>query len=268
MDFTPTPHGKFAEAFEAHIDAAQEAVRMGETPRGYLGGSVLGNECERQLAYQFHQCPVDEGRHFKGKTLRIFDMGHDAETRMAEYLRLAGFTLLTERRNGKQFGFGLVWSDERNCYLISGHIDGVVTEGPDGLGIKYPCLWENKGLGNKKWSRVKREGIMAADYVYYTQMQTYMAYLELSENPGLFTAINRDTGELYAEMVTFAPNVAQKASDKGVRIIESNSPEELPRIAKERTFYRCKWCDYQDRCWAEPEVVEANTMPAFMQSKA
>ena len=246
-----------------------EAKSKAEPPRGYLGGSTLGQECERLLAYQFHRVERDEGRHFKGRTLRIFDMGHDGEERVAAYLRLAGFTLLTERSNGKQFGFGVVWSEERNCYLIAGHIDGVITDGPAEIGgraMKYPALWENKAVGNKKWTKIKREAILSADIVYYTQMQTYMAYLELADNPALFTALNRETGEIYGELVPFAPNVAQAASDRGARVIETSVPEELPRIAKDRTFYKCKWCDYQDRCWTEPErQADADDIPAFLR---
>src|SRR3546814_1665100 len=62
-------------------------------------------------------------------------------------------------------------------------------------------------------------------------MQTYMAYLGLGDYPALFTALNKDTGEIYAELVPYVPAVAQRASDKGVMVISSASPEDLPRVS-------------------------------------
>src|SRR3546814_15675332 len=66
--------------------------------------------------------------------LRAFDIGHDSETRMAEYMRLAGFTMLTERPDGQQFGFGIAPHPETGRSRVAGHIDGVITAGPMGLG--------------------------------------------------------------------------------------------------------------------------------------
>src|SRR3546814_2856224 len=55
--------------------------------------------------------------------LRAFDIGHDSETRMAEYMRLAGFTMLTERPDGQQFGFGIAPHPETGRSRVAGHID-------------------------------------------------------------------------------------------------------------------------------------------------
>src|SRR3546814_17845361 len=69
-------------------------------------------------------------------------------------------------------------------------------------------------------------------------MQTYMAYLGLGDYPALFTALNKDTGEIYAELVPYVPAVAQRASDKGVMGISSASPEDLPRVSAGRNDFR------------------------------
>lgn len=259
MDFTPSPHAAFSAAFEAHIDAAMEAKQQAETPRNYLGASRLGEECSRLLAYEYHRVPKDEDKNFPGKILRVFDRGHDAETRMADYLRTAGFTLLTERPDGKQFGFAIAWSEERQCYRISGHCDGVITAAPDHLGMELPALWEMKCLGDKSWKDTVRKGVKASKPVYYAQMQLYMTYLELTDNPGLFTALNGNTGEIYAELVSFDASAAQAASDRGARVVSSLAADELPRIGKEPTDFRCKFCDYARRCWNldAPEAAPA-----------
>src|SRR3546814_3781765 len=81
----------------------------------------------------------------------------------------------------------------------------------------YPALWEMKALNNKSWNDTRCKGVEKSKPVYYVQMQTYMAYLGLGDYPALFTALNKDTGEIYAELVPNVPAVAQRASDKGTR---------------------------------------------------
>ena len=258
MNFAPSPHIRFSENFQAFIDAAMEARQQAEPPRTYLGASRLGDECERKLAYEFHHTAKDGGRHFQGKTLRIFDMGHDGETRLAAYLRLAGFTLLTERPDGNQFGFAIGWDDERQRYRISGHCDGVITATPmldDVAMFATPSLWENKALGAKSWKDTVTKGVRSSKPVYHAQMQLYQAYLGLTEAPGLFTALNRDTGEIYAELVPFDAAAAQVASDRGVRVVSTLEPDEASRVAKDQTDYRCKFCDFTDTCWAQRDAV-------------
>lgn len=251
MDFAPRPGADWSANFQSIVDAAMVAENAAQPPRKYLGASRVGDDCLRKLAYEYHGMPKDPDKGFTGKTLRIFDMGHDGETRVAAYLRLAGFTLLTEKPDGGQFGFAVAWDDERGCYRFSGHCDGVITAAPYEAGLPVPALWENKALGAKSWNDTVRKGVKVSKPVYYAQMQLYQAYLGLADNPGLFTALNRDTGELYAERVPFDAAAAQAASDRGVKVVSSQSPEELPRVAREATDYRCKWCDFAARCWGE-----------------
>lgn len=262
MDFTPRPSAAFAAVFEEFIDAAMQAENAAQPPRNYIGASRLGEECERKLAYEFHHTPKDEGREFKGRTLRIFERGHNGEDAMVRRLRLAGFKLVNERQDGGQIGFGTGWDAERGCYAISGHIDGVLTDGPAELTcggltfpLAYPALWENKVLGEKSFKDLIAKGVRASKPIYFAQMQLYMAYLDLADNPGLFTAENGNTGEIYAELVAFDAAAAQAASDRGVRVVTSRDPEELPRIATKATDYRCKMCDYPGRCWRSPEAA-------------
>ena len=131
MDFTPSPAAAFSDEFELHLNAACQEINNRQTPRTYLGGSRLGVECERQLGFEYHHAPKDAGREFSGKIIRVFDRGHDTEIRMVEYLRAAGFTLLTERPNGKQFGFYVAKHPETGEARIAGHCDGIITGAPD-----------------------------------------------------------------------------------------------------------------------------------------
>lgn len=261
MDFTPKPSAEWSANFEAIIDRAMQAKQQAEPRRNYIGASRVGEECLRKLGFEFHGTPKDPDREFSGRTLRIFERGHAGEDNMAARLRLAGFHLVTHKPDGRQIGFATAWSDEAQAFQFSGHLDGVVTASPYESGVVCPALWENKVLGDRGFKELVRLGVRAAKPVYFAQMQLYMAYLDLAANPGLFTAENGNTGEIYAERVPFDAAAAQAASDKGVKVVQSRDPFDLPRCAKAATDYRCKMCDYPGTCWAEqapaPAAVDA-----------
>lgn len=258
MDFTPSPHASFAAALQAEVDGALKAKNDAAAPRNYLGASRLGEECLRALGYEYSHTPISGRSRFEGKTLRVFDMGHDGEERMASYLRLAGFNLVTAQPDGRQFGFGVAWDEERQGHRIAGHIDGALIDGPSKIGsvaLRYPMLWENKALGSKSFGDMVRKGVRKSKPVYYTQIQIYQGYMSLHENPALFTCLNRDTGEIYAELVPYDAAAAQEASDRGIRVITAGSPEELPRVSAQGDDYRCRYCNWRERCWSAPAVT-------------
>lgn len=280
VDLSPSKFEPFSLAFQAFLDHAMETAAMEREPRTYLGGSRLGEDCTRRLAYEYTHAPVDKGKHFNGNTLRIFDMGHDCETRNASYLRQAGFTLLTERADGRQFGFYIARDPVTGEPRIAGHTDGIITAGPAYLPVRrddngvyiydpnsvdfpmvYPLLWENKGLNAKGWRSCLSKGVEKAKPIYYVQMQVYMHHLELTANRALFTATNRDSGGMYAELVPFDAPSVQAALDKGVKVITAQSPEELPRIGANPDAFACKWCPYVDRCWSAPAASSAAAAP-------
>lgn len=242
------------------IDAALQQNRKAQPPRKYLGASRIGEECERRLSYEYHQTPKDEGADFKGKTLRVFDMGHDGEERMAEYLRLAGFLLQTHAEDGKQIGI----SDAQGRFR--GHLDGYIHGGPAVPNLAYPCLWESKALGDKSWNDLKKNGLKKSKPVYYAQVQVYMGYKDLAQC--LFTAINRDTGDIHVEIVDFNSRDCQDYVDKVVRILKTAAPEESPRLSRDPSDFRCKFCDFRQRCHgapAQPETPSNSSTPQWLQ---
>lgn len=235
----------------AAIDAALTARHRAQPPRQYVSTSGLGRECLRQIQYDYLAVPKDEGRDFEPKTLRIFEAGHRGEDVVAAWLRSAGFDIRSERADGRQFGFSVL--DGR----FKGHIDGCLIRGP--APIAYPALWENKALGAASWKDVVKHGVVLSKQVYAAQMALYQAYLDLT-NPALFTALNRDTWELYCELVPFDPALAQRMSDRAVQVVRASDAEELqPRAVADRTSVVCRggkaggaWhasCPWQDRCW-------------------
>ena len=223
------------------LDQAICAERDKDAPREYLGASRIGDSCLRKLQYEYFNTPKDFP--FDGKTLRIFHRGHEGEAWMIHWLRAAGFDLLTEKTGGGHFGFSVL--DGR----VRGHGDGVFVGGPDEFG-PWPRLWENKVLGAKGFGKLEKERLKKAYPVYYAQMQLYMAYFQLTDNSALFTAVNANDMDIYAEDVAFDAACAQEMSDRAVLVVKAcEAGEILPRVAQREDWFECKYCDYRVRCW-------------------
>ena len=86
--------------------------------------------------------------------------------------------------------------------------------------------------------------------VYAAQVAVYQAYLELHQNPAIFTVINADSMEIYAELVPFDVTLAQRMSDRAAKILAaSRAVELLPRGFAESSHFECRMCAWQHRCW-------------------
>ncbi|NQW08960.1 MAG: hypothetical protein HQ481_03630 [Alphaproteobacteria bacterium] len=253
LDYNHRPSS--AEIINAVIDKAIESERAATAPRTYLGGSRLGHACERALQFEFTDAPKDDGADFGGQTLRIFEIGHALEDLAVRWLRAAGFDLYTrkgDRPDGEQFGFSVAGG------CIRGHVDGIIAAAPEPLEIRVPALWECKTMNAKNWRETVAKGVVVAKPVYAAQIALYQAYMDASvpgvaANRALFTAINKDTAELHHELVPFDAGLAQRMSDRGVRILQATDAGELlPRIATTRDFHECRMCPWAKRCWGLP----------------
>jgi len=253
LDYNHKP--TMADRINSHVDRALIAERDATPPRTYLGASRLGVSCERALQFEFTHAPKDEGGDFSGQVLRIFAIGHILEDLAIRWLRGAGFDLYTHkahRPDGEQFGFSVAGG------RIRGHVDGIIASAPEDLGIGVPALWECKTMNARNWRETVKKGVALAKPVYAAQIAIYQAYMEpvvpgISAAPALFTAINKDTAELYHELVPFDAALAQRMSDRAVRILQATDAGDLlPRVAQSRDFFECRFCSYADRCWRQP----------------
>ncbi len=215
--------------------------------------SFRAHACERALQFEFVAAPKDEGADFSGQTLRIFAIGHQLEDLAIRWLRAAGIDLVTQKRDGDQFGFSVAGG------RIRGHVDGIVAAAPAALGLRTPALWESKTMKAKNWRETVAKGVTVSKPVYAAQIAIYQAYMEplvpgVSVAPALLTAINKDTAELHHELVPFDAELAQRMSDRAVRILQATDAGELlPRIAQARDFFECRFCPFAARCWEQPQ---------------
>jgi hypothetical protein len=187
---------------------------------------------------------MKHGSDISAQNLRTFAIGHCLESLIAEWIKLAEFDLRTRNENGEQFGFSA--ADGK----LKGHVDGIICGGPNFC--KYPSLWECKTMNNKSCTDTAKRGVLVTKPLYFAQVQLYMAYMSLDENPCLFTALNKDTSELYHELIPFDAEAAQRYYDRAVQIIKASENNELmPCISSDSSFYRCKMCGFRNECWGE-----------------
>lgn len=227
----------FSTAFNSVLDQAA-LTEQREERRDYLGASAIGSECLRKVQYDW-QC---DSTH-PARTKRIFSRGHAFEEFTAKALAQAGFRI---ERGTARTGFSAADGNFR------GHCDGIVFDGPVIPGLAYPCLWENKALGASGWRKIEKDGLRKAYPAYFDQCQLYMAYLDLADNPALFTAENADNCAILPILVPFDAEAAQAASDRAVAVIRAtHAGELLDRVTdKGPADWRCKMCSHSARCWA------------------
>ena len=232
--------------------------------RTYLGASMIGDECIRkvQLQYLGHEPTIT------AKQVRTFDIGHRLEDLVIHWLRIAGFYVVTKDEDGKQFGFST--ADGK----IAGHVDGIIQAFPkelldptsrwpagratNGCSVTLPrratngcsnSLLEVKTMSNKSWNDTVKRGVLVSKPIYYVQVQLYMAYMPGEMQQCLFVALNKDTSELYFEMIAFDAETAQKYSDRAAQIIKASENNELlPCISNDPSFYLCKMCGFRGQC--------------------
>jgi hypothetical protein len=243
-----------SDKINAVIDVGIVTRKSREPARNYLGASTLGDPCARRLVYIATNTPTDEP--LTAKTIRIFDVGHVTEDFLAgasefdavftnaavRWFHDAGFDLRTRDSKGQQFRWSALGG------RISGAIDGVFCGGPEIDGLAYPVLWEAKSANKKNWSKFRKHGVRVGSETYNGQAQLNMAYLDVGKT--LFTFVNKDTSEIFHELVDFDPAVAQRLSDRAFEVITMADKGELPeRIATNPDYWMCKMCGFYKRCW-------------------
>ncbi len=239
IDFNSS--SQLSDRINSHIDKYIISKNKKQKPRDYLGGSQIGNECDRALQYSFFNTPPDPDKEFTGQTLRIFQRGHWIEDLIFNYLDKA-FKIKNVDQDGEQFGFSLFNNQ------FQGHCDGVFLGGPIEFG-PYPRLWECKGIGDKYFKQLVKDKLKKTYPHYYAQVQIYQKELQLSDNPALFCAVNANTMEIYWEEIKYDATQAEFFEFKAKRVIDAcQHGELLPRLSNDPAFFKCKWCNWSERC--------------------
>jgi hypothetical protein len=214
------------------------AATAAELPRGYLGASIVGDECLRRVQYDWWCKPV-----LAARVRRIFDRGHHFEAHLRQQLLTIGFKFAPPE------ALEFIALDG----LLHGHADGIITAGPHlpGVYLNYPFIWECKALNAKNWRALERDGLEKTFPRYAAQVALYQNYLRKT-NRALFSAVNADTCELLHLWVPFDAERAQAWSDRALSIIEATRAGELlPRAYDDPQNWLCRVCSHTTRCWGQ-----------------
>ena len=219
--------------------------------RGHLGASVLGRECAREIWYGFrwtHREP------FEPRMLRLFNRGHLEEPRMVALLLMINCKFWQYDASGKQFR--IEFADGHG----GGSGDGVGRGIPD-LPADTAFVSEFKTHGENSfiklagklddWRKHRKrqgpftgEGVRLAKYEHFVQMQIYMHKMGLAA--ALYMAVNKNTDDLYAEVVHLDTEVAEQFVNRGEKLVEMREPPK--RISESPGFYKCRFCGKRPVC--------------------
>lgn len=205
-----------------------------ENPRHYLGASIIGKPCARQLWQDFRWVQFEQ---FSGRMYRLFATGHLEEPRFIANLKAAGVEAYdVDDRTGEQFAVQTLGGHFR------GHADGVA------LGVKGAektwHLLEFKTHSEKSFNKLVGLGMQDAKPEHYAQAQVYMHLMGLSR--AYYLAKNKNTDELYGERIKYNRDYAQGMIDRAERIIFANEPPQ--GISDKPTFWQCRFCNYHSYC--------------------
>jgi hypothetical protein len=202
--------------------------------RDHLGASAIGHECDRHVWY-VHRWAARQ-RH-PGRILRLFDTGNLAEVRFVADLRRIGVQVLeTDPDTGRQ------WQVRDSTGHYGGSIDALVLGLPEAPDTWMIC--EMKTHNAKSFKDLVAKGVRDSKPLHWQQMQAYLALS--GYQAAFYLAVNKDTDELYQEIVPANQEVGARIMARAQSII--SDPEPPPRISNNATFFLCKMCKFTSVC--------------------
>lgn len=202
--------------------------------RSHMGASMIGGECARAIWYNFRWTTKSA---FPGRVLRLFNRGHLEEARFIAMLLMIGCEVYQQDENGNQFRI----SHAEGHFGGSG--DGVaigVPDVPEGTAV----LCEFKTSGDKPFAELKAKGVRDAKFEHYVQMNIYMRKMGIAV--ALYLVVNKNTDELYGEIVYLDSAIADQFLDRGEKMVwMDDAPDKL---SNSPGFWKCRFCDHRPVC--------------------
>lgn len=221
-----------------------------EDPRTHLGASIIGHDCQ---AYAWNVFRWLKFESFSGQMLRLFNRGHEEEARFVKWLVGIGFEVRElDLETKKQF----------RILGCKGHFGGsldAMMKPPTRYNIPAEhIIWlgEFKTHNEKSFTKLAGkkgdtskprsggDGVQKSKPQHYRQMCSYgRAY---NFHYGLYCAVNKDTDELYFEIVQLDFRQADDLFRKADNIVFSQTRP--AKIAQTDTFFDCKYCHFAGLC--------------------
>lgn len=235
----------------SEVDAQCVEEYGSEPPRKHLGASIIGDDCAYRIWANWRWLRLEK---FSGRMHRLFQRGHREEHQFIDRLTKIGFQVFDiDPATGKQFRI-------EGC---EGHFGGSADTfawAPQRYGLDAPLLVEYKTHNEKSFTKLagkclakspdyKRDkanaaGVQKSKPQHYRQMCSYgRAY---GVRYALYCAVNKDTDELYFEIVELNYGEADDIFRKADTVVWSQVP--LARISQTATYYECKMCNLVGVC--------------------
>jgi hypothetical protein len=103
---------------------------------------------------------------------------------------------------------------------------------------------EFKTHNDASFKKLVKEGVRAAKFEHYVQMQSYMRKMGLTV--ALYGAVNKNDDAYYMEIVTLETAIADQFIDRAKVIILSKEPP--VKISNTPGWFACQWCDHRGVC--------------------
>jgi hypothetical protein len=227
---------KLVDQIQADIDYFCRA-EFAEDPRTHLGASIIGHDC---AAYAWNTFRWLKFEQFDGRMLRLFNRGHEEESRFIRWLRGIGFEVRDrDPVTDKQF----------RITGVKGHFGGSLDsmmKAPARYNIPDELIWlgEFKTHNAKSFAKLKKHGVAMSKPMHFRQCCSYgRAY---GFQYALYCAVNKDTDELYFEIVVLDYRQADDLFRKAEGIILAQTRPQ--KIAQTAAYFECKFCDFSDLC--------------------
>lgn len=202
--------------------------------RDHLGGSVIGEICNRRLVYAFRWMHKEQ---FNGRMLRLFNRGHTTEDRFFDWLTGIGADIFVLDENGKQFR---IPSPNKH---FGGSLDGVLKL-PERYKLSIPFLTEMKSHNDKSFKSIVKHGVRVSKPKHFAQMAIYGECYNFDY--GIYLALNKNDDDIYVEVVEIDKQHGKQLLGKAVNVISAMS---LPaRIAGTIAYTECKFCPMGGVC--------------------
>lgn len=209
-------------------------------PRDYLGASSLGEDCERSVWLKYRWFDKEEQ---SGRILRLLETGDLSEQRLIDNLKDIGIEVRAiDPETHTQYKAAALEGH------LSGSVDGIATiDGED-------YILEFKTHNDRSFKELTKKGVEQAKRQHFVQVQIYMGLFKISK--ALYLAVNKNTDELYEEIIEFIPEYYVALLNKAQRLIDSEIPPMQIADNPEESF-SCKFCSMKEVCTNKKPPVKS-----------
>ncbi len=200
--------------------------RIEDDARDYIGASIIGSECLRQIWYEFKGVKAEK---VPSKIRRAWAIGKRLEGLILDWLEECGLDICR------------LWWDlqSSNIDQFRGHVDAIWKKNDEPFAII-----EIKTAKNASFNIFEKKGVRVWNPQYYAQIQSYMGM------SGIFSTyilvLNKDNSALCDELVTFDADYYAALERKALMVYQAII--EPPRINGSPIFFKCKMCKFNKVC--------------------